>query len=131
MMYLVLKTCSDLNHHSCGCQNNHFYPSTPDVVAKTRSIYQLTSMEKEQVGPTATYDTPTLTVNQQDLSFEDLSKLDSGSPLRLTKSITRRQGNSTLIITFYFIALNLSNSSFLYRLFSKYCLCLRFYKSFY
>lgn len=67
MMYMVAKLCSNHNHRSCGCRtDNHLLEH---------------SKEAE--------------ISQSPLSESDLRKLEIGSPLRLTKSIIKRQGKVT------------------------------------
>lgn len=86
MMYLVVKACSDNSHFSCGCQISQRYTATTNI-RRSRYATELLTVEHNN-----THDHSSLMLEQQDFSPSDLSRLDAGSPLRLTKSINRRQG---------------------------------------
>lgn len=86
MVYLVVKTCSATSHRSCGCQNNQRYSLvTNDLSRRTRNI-RLIQKDVDDPGIVPS------SVDQKNLSYLDIQKLDAGSPLRLTKSVDHRQG---------------------------------------
>lgn len=89
MMYLVVKTCSEASYSSCGCQYNHRYSISASATTKvTRCTHELYPPEEEEFRPSNTSEASILSIDQQDLTSSDLTRLDAGSPLRLTKSVT-------------------------------------------
>lgn len=94
MMYLVVKTCSDSSHRSCGCQNKRFLSVASDVLTKTERFYN-PQFPEERVELSSTFTTSTSGVDYQDFISGDLKKLETGIPIRLTKSVSGYQGKIT------------------------------------
>lgn len=88
MMYLIVKTCSDRVHHSCGCQSDQDYLEAPTVLStaeRSPSAYA----QANNKGDTQS------SMSQVSLNQYELRRLETGSPLRLTRSMIRRQGKIT------------------------------------
>lgn len=97
MVYLVVKTCATTSHRSCGCQNNQRYSLvTNDLSRMTRGNHWIQN-ERDISGIALS------SIDQQNLSYSDIEKLDMGSPLRLTKSVDHHQGKINCMNSlFYF-----------------------------
>lgn len=85
MMYLIVKTCSDHMHHSCGCQSNQEYMEASP--ASTRPRHEVDS----EVSLRGSLDANS-PIGQVALNRHELRRLETGSPLRLTRSMIRHQG---------------------------------------
>jgi hypothetical protein len=87
MMYLIVKACSDHMHHSCGCQSNQEYPGPSSMLSKSRQ----NQMADSDANLRSSLDLGS-PIDQVDLNRHELHRLETGSPLRLTRSMIRRQG---------------------------------------
>lgn len=88
MMYLVVKICTDSNHRTCGCLANYQQYSTASHSTFQSGTEPLDRLKLDRSNKTLAGSS----LIDQDLSQSEFSKLESGSPLHLSKSITTRQG---------------------------------------
>lgn len=89
MMYLVVKTCINSNYLSCGCWEKDrisFKNTFKHLIIKRKSSNDLEVNDFDNVNNNSIF------LKQEDLSANDLSKLDAGSPVHLSKSSLQRQG---------------------------------------
>lgn len=91
MMYLVVKICTNNNHHSCGCLVNPDQDSTAAYPTPPPESQQFDDIPLIQVDNQVN----SLNLSEQDLSLSDLIQLNSGSPLRLSRTLIQRQGKIT------------------------------------
>lgn len=91
MMYLVAKHCTETNQISCGCRYSHRSIHIDSAIHKLSSHFQEST---DQLG--ASIIENEAAIDRQDLSEQDLSKLEAGSPLRLTKHTIRHRGKTIL-----------------------------------
>lgn len=80
MMYLVVRTCNDDAPRSCGCLQAETPRTSND------------NLDEHDKPPTHDY-IYSKTSLQWDLGLSELSELNAGRPLRLTKSVLKQQGN--------------------------------------
>lgn len=92
MMYLIVKTCSDGMHRSCGCQSDQDYLGVTSTSSRSRQNH----MAESNANIVSSLDTNN-PIDHMALNRQELRRLETGSALRLTRSMIRRQGR----ITFY------------------------------
>lgn len=88
MMYLVVKICSEHSHRSCGCHGNQRYSEAVLNESSIPNAIQEFSFMKED-GDSFT---PSFSIDHATISQNDVRRLEAGSPVRLIKSMIRRQG---------------------------------------
>lgn len=87
MMYLIVKACSDHMHHSCGCQSDQEYLETSPIPPGSRQ--NLLADSNANIISSLDANTP---IDHVALDRHELRRLETGSPLRITRSMIRRQG---------------------------------------
>lgn len=88
-MYLVVKTCIETNYLSCGClEKDRIYSSNTlkHLLIKSKSSNEDQLIEFNNVNNNSIMN------KQEEMSANDFSKLDAGSPIRLSKTAQHRQG---------------------------------------
>lgn len=96
-MYLVLKSCIEANHLSCGCRDDYKFPSKTDLVNQRLKNHPTTFYDDEQSKSEDVFSNQ-INISEGKISAYELKKLDTGSPVRLSKSITKVQGKIMLSI---------------------------------
>uniref|UniRef100_A0A6G1SC12 Protein Wnt n=1 Tax=Aceria tosichella TaxID=561515 RepID=A0A6G1SC12_9ACAR len=87
MMYLIVKTCSDGMHRSCGCQSDQDYLGVTSTSSRSRQNH----MAESNANIVSSLDTNN-PIDHMALNRQELRRLETGSALRLTRSMIRRQG---------------------------------------
>lgn len=88
MMYLIVKICTDHSHYSCGC------------IASQGLVDPPSSLETPKYSSPIKLEASNLIVEQVTLSHNEIDRLDTGSPLRLSRPMIKRRGKAACSILF-------------------------------
>ncbi|RYE14567.1 MAG: hypothetical protein EOP45_19480 [Sphingobacteriaceae bacterium] len=83
MMYLIVKICINQSHYSCSCA------STQRLVDPASSILRVAQHNASNKSEVSNF-----IVDQVTLDHEAVDRLDSGSTLRLSKTMIKRPGKA-------------------------------------
>lgn len=90
MMYLVAKICSENSHVSCGCLFGNIQSQFKELRSKPLRTTEIFLDDQAVTRGEIQSNRPSR--SSPGLSISDLTKLNSGSPIRLTKSVDQHLG---------------------------------------
>lgn len=91
MMYLVIKSCIESSHISCGCQDHTALSYQKDSVGKN-SFASQESTFNDELNELSRVRDDRINFKEEEINASEFDKFNSGSPIRLSKSVTQVQG---------------------------------------